>query len=49
MEFIKFILSRDCSLLVHGYARIDPEIVIGILHRDVDDLKKFAAEILDSH
>ena len=35
------------NIVVHDYARIDPEIVIGILRRDVDDLKEFAAEILD--
>ena len=34
------------NIVVHDYARINPEIVIGILRRDVDDLKEFAAEIL---
>ena len=42
-------MVRFRNIVVHDYTRIDPEIVIGILHRDVDDLKKFAAEILDSH
>lgn len=42
-------MVRFRNIVVHDYARIDPEIVIGILHRDVDDLKKFAVEILDFH
>jgi uncharacterized protein YutE (UPF0331/DUF86 family) len=40
-------MARFRNIVVHDYARIDPEIVIAILHRGVDDLKKFAAEILD--
>ncbi len=39
-------MARFRNILVHDYARIDPEIVIAILHRNVDDLKKFASEIL---
>lgn len=35
------------NIVVHDYARIDPEIVVGILHRDVEDFNRFAAEILD--
>jgi uncharacterized protein YutE (UPF0331/DUF86 family) len=40
-------MAKFRNIVVHDYTRIDPEIVIGILRRDVDDLKKFAAEILD--
>jgi uncharacterized protein YutE (UPF0331/DUF86 family) len=40
-------MAQFRNIVVHDYARIDPEIVIGILRRDVDDLKRFAAEILD--
>ena len=35
------------NIVVHDYARIDPEIVVGILHHDVEDLRGFAREILD--
>lgn len=35
------------NIVVHDYARIDPEIVVGILRRDVEDFNRFAAEILD--
>jgi len=40
-------MTQFRNIVVHDYARIDPEIVIGILRRGVDDLKKFSAEILD--
>ena len=40
-------MAQFRNIVVHDYARIDPEIVIGILGHDVHDLKKFAAEILD--
>jgi len=31
---------------VHDYARIDPEIVIGILSKNLTDFKAYAREIL---
>jgi uncharacterized protein YutE (UPF0331/DUF86 family) len=40
-------MAQFRNIVVHDYTRIDPEIVIGILRSGVDDLKKFAAEILD--
>lgn len=39
-------MARFCNIIVHDYARIDPEIVLGILKRDVNDLKHFAQEII---
>ncbi len=36
------------NIVVHDYARIDPNIVVGILHRDMKDFTRFASEILDS-
>lgn len=39
-------MARFRNIIVHDYARIDPEIVLGILKRDVDDLKHFAQEII---
>lgn len=36
------------NIVVHDYARIDPEIVVGILHGDVKDFTRFASEILDN-
>lgn len=39
-------MARSRHIVVHDYARIDPEIVIGILHSGVDDFKAFSNEIL---
>jgi uncharacterized protein YutE (UPF0331/DUF86 family) len=39
-------MTQFRNIVVHDYARIDPEIVIGILNRDMDDFKRFAAEVL---
>jgi uncharacterized protein YutE (UPF0331/DUF86 family) len=39
-------MARFRNIIVHDYARIDPEIVLGILKRDVNDLKHFAQEII---
>lgn len=33
------------NIVVHDYARIDPQIVVGILRRDVEDFRRFAKEI----
>ncbi|MCK4729245.1 MAG: DUF86 domain-containing protein [Desulfobacterales bacterium] len=34
------------NIIVHDYARIEPEIVIGILKKDMGDFKEFAKEII---
>lgn len=34
------------NIVVHDYARIEPEIVLGILKKDVGDFKSFAREII---
>jgi uncharacterized protein YutE (UPF0331/DUF86 family) len=39
-------MTQFRNIVVHDYARIDPEIVIGILNRDMDDLKRFAGEVI---
>ena len=39
-------MSKFRNIVVHDYARIDPEIVIGILKKNLGDFKQFAKEIL---
>ncbi len=39
-------IARFRNIIVHDYARIEPEIIIGILKKDVGDFKKFANEII---
>ena len=39
-------MSKFRNIVVHDYARIDPEIVIGILKKDLKDFHIFAREIL---
>ena len=39
-------MSKFRNIVVHDYARIDPEIVIGILKKDLKDFNVFAREIL---
>ncbi len=39
-------MSKFRNIVVHDYARIDPEIVVGILRKNLSDLKGFAREIL---
>ena len=39
-------MSKFRNILVHDYARIDPEIVINILKKDLHDFNAFAREIL---
>ncbi len=41
-------MAKFRNIVVHDYARIDPEIVIGILKKNMDDFKRFAQEILRS-
>ncbi|MGQ9557657.1 MAG: type VII toxin-antitoxin system HepT family RNase toxin [Desulfurispora sp.] len=38
-------MARFRNLIVHSYARIDPEILYAIWHRNISDLKKFAGNI----
>lgn len=39
-------MAKFRNIVVHDYARIDPEIVVGILKKNMDDFKRFAKEIL---
>lgn len=39
-------MSKFRNIVVHDYVRIDPEIVVGILRKNLVDLKRFAHEIL---
>ena len=32
--------------MIYDYARIEPEVVVGILHKNMEDLKRFAREII---
>lgn len=41
-------MAKFRNIVVHDYARIDPEIVIGILKKNLDDFKRFAKEIIQS-
>ena len=39
-------MSKFRNIIVHQYEKVDPEIVISILQRNIDDLKKFSDEIV---
>ena len=39
-------MAKFRNIIVHDYARIEPEIVLGILKRDIDDFKNFARGII---
>jgi uncharacterized protein YutE (UPF0331/DUF86 family) len=39
-------MARFRNLIVHDYARIDPEAVVGILRKNLKDLKGFSKEII---
>ena len=39
-------MSKFRNIVVHDYARIDPEIVIGILKKDLRDFTALASEII---
>ena len=39
-------MAKFRNIIVHDYARIEPEVVVGILRKDVEDLKCFSREIL---
>ena len=39
-------MAKFRNIVVHDYARIDPEIVVSILRKNLDDFKRFANEII---
>ena len=39
-------MSKFRNIVVHDYTRIDPEIVVGILRNNLQDLKRFASEVI---
>ena len=39
-------MAKFRNIIVHDYARIEPEVVVGILHKNGADLKRFSKEIL---
>ena len=39
-------MAKFRNIIVHDYARIEPEIVIGILKKDIEDFKQFARQII---
>lgn len=39
-------MAKFRNIIVHDYARIEPEIVLGILKRDIGDFKNFAQGII---
>ncbi|SHF33348.1 Uncharacterized conserved protein YutE, UPF0331/DUF86 family [Desulfofundulus australicus DSM 11792] len=40
-------MAQFCNVIVHDYARIDPEILYGILRNNLDDLRLFAGMVRD--
>lgn len=39
-------MAKFRNIIVHDYVRIDPEIVVGILHKHADDFRRFSREII---
>lgn len=39
-------MAKFRNIIVHDYARIEPEVVVGILKKNIEDLKLFSREIL---
>lgn len=39
-------MAKFRNIIVHDYARIEPDIVLAILKRDIDDFKNFARGII---
>lgn len=39
-------MAKFRNIIVHDYARIDPEVMVGILRKNINDLKSFSREIL---
>jgi uncharacterized protein YutE (UPF0331/DUF86 family) len=41
-------MAKFRNVIVHDYARVDPEIVVGILHERLGDFAAFRAVVLGS-
>jgi uncharacterized protein YutE (UPF0331/DUF86 family) len=41
-------MAKFRNVIVHDYARVDPEIVVGILHEHLGDFVAFRAVVLGS-
>jgi len=41
-------MAKFRNIIVHDYARIDPEVMVAILRKNLNDLKSFSQEILQS-
>ena len=39
-------MAKFRNIVIHDYARIDPEIVIGILKKNLTDFKLFARDVI---
>ena len=39
-------MAKFRNIIVHDYARIEPEVVVGILRKNTADLKSFSQEII---
>lgn len=39
-------MARFCNLLVHGYTRLDPDRVVGILRDHLGDLRRLREAVL---
>jgi len=39
-------MAKFRNIVVHDYARIDPEVVVGILRKNMIDFVRFSAEVL---
>jgi uncharacterized protein YutE (UPF0331/DUF86 family) len=39
-------MAKFRNIIVHDYARIDPEVMVDILRKNLNDLKSFSREIL---
>jgi uncharacterized protein YutE (UPF0331/DUF86 family) len=39
-------MAKFRNIVVHDYARIDPEVVLGILRKNLNDFARFSREIL---
>ena len=39
-------MAKFRNIIVHDYARIEPEVVLGILRKDIGDFKNFARGII---
>jgi uncharacterized protein YutE (UPF0331/DUF86 family) len=39
-------MAKFRNIIVHDYARIKPEVIIGIIEEDIEDFKQFAQQII---